>query len=224
MRMSGRTLFGLILILLGVLFFLDQTDLADFGDIISQWWPLILIGIGLAQALQTPRNLLAATIFVTLGVLFLLSNLWDLSFWSVVWPLAIIGAGVWLLVKRDRTAPSASSEAETIYLTATFAGLETASTSRSFRGGSLNATFGGLELDLHQAILAPEGATLSATALFGGIDIRVPRSWRVIVEGNPIFGGIENSATLDTDTPESAPSLTIKASVLFGGLEINNKR
>lgn len=37
---------GIILITLGVLFLLDTLNIADFGDLISTYWPLILIFIG----------------------------------------------------------------------------------------------------------------------------------------------------------------------------------
>ncbi len=37
---------GLILITLGVLFLLDTLNIADFGDLISTYWPLILIFVG----------------------------------------------------------------------------------------------------------------------------------------------------------------------------------
>lgn len=49
--------------------------------------------------------------------------------------------------------------------------------------------FGGITLDLCGARLDPAGATITAT--FGGIDIIVPRGWRIAMKGTPIFGGIE---------------------------------
>jgi lia operon protein LiaF len=37
---------GIILVGLGILFLLDTLDIAHFGELISTWWPLILILIG----------------------------------------------------------------------------------------------------------------------------------------------------------------------------------
>jgi predicted membrane protein len=43
---SGKV-WGLILILIGVLFLFQNFDMLDIGDIISTFWPLVLVAIGL---------------------------------------------------------------------------------------------------------------------------------------------------------------------------------
>ncbi len=48
-----------------------------------------------------------------------------------------------------------------------FSGSEVASNSTSFEGGSVGAVFGGADIDLRHAGLAPD-----ATILFGGLDVR----------------------------------------------------
>jgi sulfite exporter TauE/SafE len=47
--MNGRKVFGSILILLGIGFTLQQLDLIEFSSILSSWWPLLIIIIGLIQ-------------------------------------------------------------------------------------------------------------------------------------------------------------------------------
>ena len=64
--MSGRIVFGFILILLGFLFMLDQAGIADVGDVISDWWPLVLVGI-VGLALPGIQGIL--TILIGAGVL-----------------------------------------------------------------------------------------------------------------------------------------------------------
>jgi|WetSurMetagenome_2_1015567.scaffolds.fasta_scaffold546126_2 predicted membrane protein len=52
-----RNLFGgLILITFGVLFLLDNLGYADFGDVISHYWPLILIFWGASILIHPKRN------------------------------------------------------------------------------------------------------------------------------------------------------------------------
>jgi len=46
-KKSGSLFWGLILILFGVLFLLDNFYIMDFGEFIVTYWPLILIAIGL---------------------------------------------------------------------------------------------------------------------------------------------------------------------------------
>jgi predicted membrane protein len=220
--MSGRIVIGLILIVLGAFLLLDQLGVADFGAFIADWWPLALVAIGVAQWFRSPRNTAAAVVLVALGLLLLLSSLYDLSFWAVAWPLVIVAIGVWLILGRELSP--ATSDADTVSLSAVFGGVETVSNARNLKGGSLTAFCGGIVLDLHQATLAMDGAKILATAAFGGIEVKVPRGWRVAVDGSPIFGGFENSTDPENELADSAPRLTIKASVLFGALEVNNKR
>ena len=82
---------------------------------------------------------------------------------------------------------------------------------------------GGVDLDLRQARLAPEGATVTATAVLGGVEILVPPDWRVSMSGTPVLGGIEDARELrhETDDP-AAPVLSIDAMAILGGVEIRN--
>lgn len=65
---SGSFSFGLVLIIVGFLLLLDQMDLLDFGDVVSTYWPFILIAIGVKIILfprervrETRRRPVAAT-------------------------------------------------------------------------------------------------------------------------------------------------------------------
>lgn len=48
MSRSGPGFLGWILILLGGLLLLDSLDVADFGDVLSTYWPVVLIVFGLS--------------------------------------------------------------------------------------------------------------------------------------------------------------------------------
>jgi hypothetical protein len=52
MRNFSRIIWGLILVVVGVLLLLDKLHYIqfDFGDFLHTWWPLILIVIGLGIA------------------------------------------------------------------------------------------------------------------------------------------------------------------------------
>jgi len=56
--------------------------------------------------------------------------------------------------------------------------------------------------------------------MWGGIEIRVPESWTVIIRATPIMGAIE-----DQTRPVAAAGahrLTVRGFVLMGGVEIKN--
>ena len=56
---------------------------------------------------------------------------------------------------------------------------------------------------------------------FGGIEVKVPDGWHVVIRGFPIFGGFENKTARDK-LPAEAPTLVVNATVLFGGLEVKH--
>jgi hypothetical protein len=55
----------------------------------------------------------------------------------------------------------------------------------------------------------------------GGIDVRVPRSWRVEVDGHPFLGGIEDKHT-HVPAGEAVQTLFIKASAIMGGIDVKD--
>ncbi len=44
---------GLILVGIGLLFLLKNLGIADIGDLLSTWWPLLLVGLGVWTILET---------------------------------------------------------------------------------------------------------------------------------------------------------------------------
>src|SRR6478736_7750657 len=87
--------------------------------------------------------------------------------------------------------PTTDPSADEIVAVAIFAPLEFHSTSRNFRGGQLECWYGGGVIDLRDATLAPEGATLRIRAVFGGGQILVPSSWKVVSRVTGL-GGVQD--------------------------------
>ncbi len=123
----------------------------------------------------------------------------------------------------DEDAPHASltSEDDRLNRQITFAGAEFKIASQAWKGGQLGVTVGGLELDLRNARLDPEGAVLDVRVVMGGIDIRVPDTWQVQCDVTPLIGGADDT-TRSTQGSESAPLLRVVGSVTLGGLSIHN--
>ena len=97
---QGRIFWGLLLIVLGVVFLLDRMGRLDFGDLIGRYWPVIFILIGISILLSNNlRNVGSGIFFILFGTFFLLLRLriFDQTLWHFVWPLAIIAVGLWIL-------------------------------------------------------------------------------------------------------------------------------
>lgn len=78
--------------------------------------------------------------------------------------------------------------------------------------------FGGLTLDLRHAHLNGD-AFFDCYTLFGGIELRVPAGWRVVLDMQSFFGGCDMTGAAP-QVADSSPTLHIKGISLFGGVEV----
>jgi predicted membrane protein len=220
--MSSKSFLGVILILLGVGFLLQQMDMFSFGAFFSTWWPLILIALGVIQLLSKPPAYTAGIIFLGLGGYFQLRQLGivETSFFRFFFPIIVILVGVRILLGSNRGAAGFSDQ--TISHFNIFSGYETGVTSQTFRGGSVTSIFGASEIDLRQAALESERVVMDITVIFGGSTIKVPEHWRVTADGIPIFGGWENKTKHVPKEGLTAPTIHFRCVALFGGIEIHN--
>ena len=167
------------------------------------------------------------TILTGIGVLLLLftNDLLHKNAWNYVWPALVLVAGLVIVLRwRGRAVISGASEEDVVRSTAVFGGPNLVCTSRRFAGAWLTAVFGGITLDLRDALPAPEGASVNATVAFGGIDILVPKGWRISVRTTPIFGGLDDKTDHSEPPAEDAPALHIDALTMFGGVAIKHQK
>ena len=85
--------------------------------------------------------------------------------------------------------------------------------------------FGGIEVDLRRAGISAlnKEVFIEATSTFGGINIRVPDEWIVVMRGIGIFGGYEDKTIPPRpDASVNSPRLVITGSAIFGGVAIEN--
>jgi predicted membrane protein len=98
---------------------------------------------------------------------------------------------------------------------ATFSGCTLNYQDQVFEGAELSAVFGGVKCDLREAVIEKDCA-IEVSAIFGGIDILVPKHINVKVNSTCIFGGISNK----TKPNAGAPTLYITGTCMFGGVDI----
>lgn len=88
---------------------------------------------------------------------------------------------------------------------------------QKLRSGSVVARMGGVDLDLRDAFLDPDGATLELNAVMGGIQLTVPDDWAIDIDADTIAGGFESNVTPIDKLPEDAPRLHVHAVTRMGG-------
>ena len=120
-----------------------------------------------------------------------------------------------------RAVPSrGGAESDEVALMAVFDGAKLHSEAKAFRGGSMVAWFGGVDADLRAAELA-SGARLTVGALFGGIQLIVPESWRIETSIKAVAGGYDVGGE-DPPDPD-APLLVVDGYALCGGVAVSRK-
>jgi predicted membrane protein len=239
-RQSGA-IFGILLVMAGVLFLLDNMRIVHIGNV-WDYWPLILIAVGVSKLYNCRGSfgLIWSGGMIAVGVLFLLGNLGFLHVdFGVIWPLALIGWGVLMLTRTqqfrasmgfslprpvggDPAAGVPDNSEDVLHEFSFFGGVKRVIHSQSFQGGELMSVFGGIEIDLRPAFLANTGKpiVIDANAAFGGINIKVPDSCRVAVRGVGVFGGYEDKTFQSRQLDASAPLLVITGYAAFGGVVI----
>ncbi|WP_027092768.1 cell wall-active antibiotics response protein LiaF [Cohnella thermotolerans] len=109
-----RIFWGLILVGVGAAFLLNQTGVIaiDIGDLISVFWPVVLILVGVQGLLiQRHGGFWWNPVVIGVGVYFLGKNLgwfhWSLGdMMKIVIPVVLIGYGLCLIVRGGRSRPT----------------------------------------------------------------------------------------------------------------------
>lgn len=202
--------------MLGLGFLLQQSNLSWADRFMYLWWPILIIAIGLISWRSSRRLWFGPLVITLVGIILLLDHLdvFSASAWNYFWPTMIIAIGAKILIGRSHDGAQ-HGMASTANATALFSGVERKVTG-PLADNELSAWFGGVKLDLREAQF-PDQSTLEVFVGFGGIEILIPRSVRVVTKIMPLFGGVE-----DKTRPEAAATktLTISGTALFGGVGV----
>jgi len=81
---------------------------------------------------------------------------------------------------------------------------------------------GGCLLDLRQAEVVGDEATITAIAFMGGVDIVVPEGIEVVLEGFAFMGG-KHAAIKDVPVLPGSPLIRVRAFAFMGGVNVRSK-
>ncbi len=210
-----RAWIGLVLLALGVIGILAATGAGTGG--VADWWPIAVIGLGVAAMLGRRRVSLGPLVIVAFGFVLLA----DRQSWTeadLFGPSVLVVLGLTVLFGISRTYGHGRGDGSF----AMFSGTKVSNRSEHLTRTEATAIFGGVTLDLREAHIDDE-ATVDATALFGGVEILVPHGWRVSITGTPILGGFEDKTRADGYLAPNAPVLNINAIAAFGGVNVANE-
>lgn len=238
---AHRSLFALGLIVAGALLFLDNLGILPIAHL-RDYWPILIVIWGASMLGRGKEHAVWALAMMAFGVLLTLGNLHIIHVTAVViWPVLLIAFGIRMLVRplqfhdwRTRHQLHAQSWKATTEAgfsghrldeATVFGSLNRRVDSQQFEGGKIDAVFGSVELDLSgAAISSADGkAEIEMTAVFGGIEITVPRTWKVVLKSTAVFGGCDDRTVPPrAEAGINPPTLIITGDAVFGGITIRN--
>lgn len=247
-QQSDKALFGMTLVLLGIILLLRSLDIG----FISSWvisWPVFLIALGVILGKRKGFSKPIAFMPIIIGVVFLFGEINpDFNSNRLFWPAMIITLGFWLILGRrkqyqieEKPSPiildpinpepnqdpinnentnKASYLGDRIDSTSIFGGIKKNVVSKNFQGGDILNFFGGTEINLLQADI--QGIVkINVVQVFGGTKIIVPANWVIQSEMVAMMGGIEDKRPpqLNTSTDKI---LIIQGTSIFAGIDIKS--
>ncbi|MBO5413290.1 MAG: hypothetical protein J6A29_03175 [Clostridia bacterium] len=224
MKRFGNLLWGLVFIAVGTIFALNALEITNINIFFEGWWTLFIIVPCFIGFVKGPKRL-GDFIGLVIGIALLLCVRGYITF-SIIRKLAIpfvlIVVGLTLIFKdffynKINEKIKQLNKSNLKEYAATFGENKINMENQVFDGAELTAVFGGVDMNLNGAIINGE-QIINATAIFGGIDIKVPVNVNVKVKSTSIFGGVGNKVTNSKE--ENVPTIYVNAFCMFGGVDI----
>lgn len=227
MKKVSNVVWGVLLVALGTILALKAFGVIDFKLFFDGWWTLFII-VPSITGIITEKDKGTSCFFLGLGVCLLLAAQ-NIINWGMIWLLAlalvIVVVGIKLIFgsARRKTAEiecnleSSGKKRKSGF--AAFSGTTLNFSGEEFDGAELNAIFGGVECVASNAIVT-EDVVVKAFALFGGVDIFLPQDVNVKIVSTSFFGGVSDETETGRKTIPGAPTVYVKATCLFGGVDI----
>lgn len=209
---------GIFVIFMGALFLINNLGLFEGRIFFDGWWTVFIIVPSVAS-LFYKDEFMPGVLGIMIGILLLMAAQ-EIIAWSMVgkifMPFLIICIGVSLLLKpKFNTIVKKQPNGQNDYA-GIFGGVDE-KLSDKFLGGRCLAVFGGVTLDLTEAIIT-EDIVIDCVTVFGGTEIHLPKNLIVKTSGISVFGGAENHFS-DQGTKKQ-PTVYINHVTIFGGVEI----
>lgn len=226
MKKFRNVLWGLVLILVGIIIGGNALGITNIEIFFDGWWTLFIIvpcAIGLFNDNEKTGNIIGLIIGISL--LLACQDIIDFEIIGKLWlPVILICIGISIIFK-DTIGGKVNKEIKKLNenktnqneYCATFSGQNVNFDGEKFVGADLTAVFGGVKCDLRKAIIESD-TVINTSSIFGGIDIYVPENVKVKVKSSSIFGGVSDEKRHCENA--EAHTVYINATCLFGGVEV----
>ena len=208
MQRNHNLWWGVTLIVIGVLFLLQNMDMLNVGQVVREYWPALLILWGLSILLSRSRVSMASS--------------------GGDSPPPLATAGEVSDVFNDRND---MPQTDQIVYSVVFGDLSLRPSSANFKGGTVSTVFGDTAIDLTSATIAEGENKLKLSGVFGDVRIMLAPSMAYAISAKSTFGAIQAagqkrdgfSSTLALQSPEYSSAsrrLFLDVSQVFGDITL----
>ena len=224
MNKMSNLLWGIVFIIVGVIFGLNALDITHINIFFDGWWTLFIIVpcfIGLFKDKEKTSNLIC----IIIGLCLLLGCLDVIEFafiWKLMVPAILVMIGLSFIFKdtlnkKVKKEIKKLNKKETKEYCSCFSGQTIDFDKEEFKGCTLSAIFGSVKCNLRNSIIK-EDIVVNATSIFGGIDILIPEDVNVKINSTSIFGGVSDERK--NKTKDAKHTIYINVTAMFGGVEL----
>lgn len=218
--MKKNMIWGLVLIIIGVLWGTNVIGLTNVSLFFDGWWTLFII-VPCIIGLINDKDKTGSIIGIILGILLLLGARDIINYGLVgrlIFPIVVVVIGISLLFKGsfDKEISKLNKNVkDNAY--AIFSGKDLSFNKEEAKGSNLVSIFGGIKYDLRGSSLKKD-IVINTYNFFGGVDILVDDNVKVKIKSTSFFGGVDDERSDKKDN--SGNVIYINAVCFFGGVEV----
>jgi hypothetical protein len=216
-RLDGTVGFGLVLITVGVVLTLDNLDIVSASELLSGWWPVAVIAVGLWVALR--GSAIVGVLVAAIGGLLLLStqDVITASVGRLVGPgvLVVLGGTLLQAGRRVQTAQVALVHSLDRTVAAARGGADVPTPAAT-------AILGDAHLVVDDAVPEARRVLVSATSVLGDVRIEVPAGWQLEDHITRILGDVRLT-TRRTPAGPGMPVVELHGVALLGDIRVTER-
>ena len=224
MKRINKIIWGCVLLAVSAILILNTFGITNIDVFFDGWWTLFIIVpsfIGLFNSNEKTGSIIGLLI----GIFLLLAcqNVLDFEIiWKLAVPVIIAVIGIKMIfggIGKDKDIIKCTDENKENMKNAfaAFSGQDLNFDNEVFRGAEITAVFGGIKLDLRNAVFE-SNTVVNACCIFGGADILLPDNVNVKINSNSLFGGIDNKK--HKNSKDNLYTVYLNGTCIFGGVDV----
>lgn len=223
-RASG-IVFGVLIILAGIFLLAHSVFGFSLQLAAGVWWGLVITLVSILSIVHS-RLHFWNTLLLLLGVWLILSNsvfAFVPHAGSLFFGILVVLAGIWIITstygRRPFHGKSVQDNQDYPEYDCLFANRNVENHSQAFSGARIESVFGRMRVDLSGIALRGGAAPVDVSAVFGTLEIVLPRDMPYRTGVTPVFGGFRNDAPVRLPSG-GEPFLFIKGEAVFGSVRL----